>query len=153
LIAADLNAGQNPESPRQIKSRSFGLHDTTRPGFLTNVPLQRSHFSSQLYTLVWLVPIAIIFILFAYTRARSSAARYGEQVKATFDIYLPQLAQKLGFALSQDAEKNRTFWQAYSRLMVYRDQKAVKEMFAVGLNQASKGTTEPGEESSNDDDE
>jgi hypothetical protein len=107
----------------------------------------------QRLSLVWLLPVSILFMLFAYTRARSSAARYGEQVKAVFDLYLPQLAQKLGFVLSRDAEKNRTFWQAYSRLMVYRDAKAVEEMFAVGLKGASSRTSERDSESSGDDDE
>jgi hypothetical protein len=103
-------------------------------------------------SLIRLLPFALIFMLFAYTRARSSAIRYGEQVKAVFDIYLPQLAQKLGFVLGRDAAKNRKFWQAYSRLMVYRDAKAAEEMLAVGLKRASVGKSEPGDESSEEDD-
>src|ERR1043166_3041244 len=91
----------------------------------------------------WLFGAGLLFIVFAYTRARSSAARYGEQVKAAFDIYLPQLAQKLGFVLSQEVEKNRAFWQAYSRLMVYRDPDALEEMSAAGLKLASCGRSKP----------
>ena len=50
LIAADLNAGENPKSSRQIKPRSFGLPDTVRPVLLITVPIPRSQISSQLYS-------------------------------------------------------------------------------------------------------
>jgi hypothetical protein len=33
-----------------------------------------------------------------------------QTVNSTFDLYLPQLAQKLGFQLPRDAEKRREFW-------------------------------------------
>ena len=51
LILAQLDGQQKPESSRQIKSFSFGLHDATPPPLLANVPLPRSHFSSKLYNL------------------------------------------------------------------------------------------------------
>jgi hypothetical protein len=97
-----------------------------------------------------LLPFCLFFMLFSYVRARSSAIRYGEQVKATFDIYLPQLAQKLGFILSKNPEKNREFWEAFSQLMVYRDEKAVGEMYAVGLKRTSDKTSDSLDDSSDD---
>lgn len=102
---------------------------------------------------LWLLPCGMLFILFTYTRARSSTARYGEQVKAVFDIYLPQLCQKLGFTLSQDIEKNRVFWGAYSRLMVYRDVKALGEMYATGLQSATIKDAKAGDNFGEDEDD
>jgi hypothetical protein len=85
---------------------------------------------------LYLIPICFVFAWLAYTRARSSALRYGEQVKALVDIYLPQLCEKLGFTLSADAQKNRKFWQAYSRAMVYRDVRAITDMGLSGLGRS-----------------
>jgi hypothetical protein len=48
LIESDLNVEQKPESSRQIKPLSFGLHDTVRPLLLANVPFPRSQISSRL---------------------------------------------------------------------------------------------------------
>lgn len=51
MILAQLDGHQKPESSRQIKSFSFGLHDATPPALLANVPLPRSQISSKLYSI------------------------------------------------------------------------------------------------------
>jgi len=68
----------------------------------------------NLHLPAWLFFLCLLFIFLAYIRARGAAKGYGERVKATFDIYLPQLAKKLGFELSDDISKNMEFWKAFS---------------------------------------
>lgn len=87
----------------------------------------------EISALVGFMLVGVLCGVFAYYRARSSAIRYGEQVKAAFDIYLPQLGEQLGFRLSLDVKKNRAFWEAYSLVMVFRDTLAIEEMFSCGL--------------------
>jgi hypothetical protein len=92
---------------------------------------------------VLLLPL-LAFTCLAYVRSRSSAQQFGEQVKAAFDIYLPELAARLGFVLSSDTAKNRKFWEAFSQVMVHRDAGALKEMMAAGLERVSASTKETG---------
>jgi len=92
---------------------------------------------------VLLVPL-LAFAWLAYARSRSSAQQFGEQVKAAFDIYLPELATRLGFMLSSETAKNRKFWQAFSQVMVYRDAGALQEMMNAGLKRISAATKETG---------
>lgn len=90
--------------------------------------------------LQWLIPAgALMIVAIAYRRARSSAEQYGEQVKAAFDMYLPELANKLGFKLSWDTEKNRAFWISFSQMMVYPSKKSLQRMIDVGLKRAEAG--------------
>jgi hypothetical protein len=87
--------------------------------------------------LLLLVVGGLLFAAFAYSRARSSAERYGDQVKATYDVYLGDLCGKLGFKLSLDAEQNRKFWVAYSRAFVYRQPERIGELLKVGLERSN----------------
>lgn len=82
---------------------------------------------------IWLALVLLLWSLVAYTRARNSAGQYGEQVKAAFDVYLPELARKLGYELSADPKKNRTFWVVFSQTMVYPDPSSLERLEAVGL--------------------
>ena len=85
---------------------------------------------------MWLALPMLIFMRFAYMRAQSSVQQYGDQVKAAFDIYLPALATKLGYVLSSDVDQNKKFWRAFSRVMVYRKEEALKSMAKAGLKRA-----------------
>ena len=85
----------------------------------------------------WLVPLVVLMML-ASVRSRSSAIQYGEQVKAAFDVYLPALAKNLGYALSDETEKNKQFWEAFSQVMVYRHPKALERMTKSGLERVSR---------------
>lgn len=84
-------------------------------------------------SIIGIVPLLLLFIRLAYVRSRSSAQQFGEQIKSAFDIYLPELAGKLGYVLSCDTEKNRSFWQAFGEVMVYHDPKALEDMTKAGL--------------------
>lgn len=86
------------------------------------------------FGIMWLILPLLILAWFTYARARSSAQQYGEHVKAAFDIYLPALANKLGYALSSDVGKNMEFWTAFSEIMIYRDARALTDVVGAGLH-------------------
>jgi hypothetical protein len=77
-----------------------------------------------------------------YLRSVRSAENYGEQVKAAFDIYLPKLANTLGFALPADADIIRAFWQCFGQMMVNPEQDSMDEMLRCGAKwlHRAKGT-------------
>ncbi len=50
LIFANLNAQQNPDPSRSIKPRSFRIHEPSSLFHSTNIPVSRSHRTSQRYT-------------------------------------------------------------------------------------------------------
>jgi hypothetical protein len=83
--------------------------------------------------MMWLILPLLILVWFTYGRACSSAQQYGEHVKAAFDVYLPPLANKLGYVLSSDVDKNRKFWTAFSEIMIYRDRLALTDVVGAGL--------------------
>ena len=85
------------------------------------------------YSSLWIELPLLFLIWFAYVRARSSVQEYGDQVKAAFDVYLPALAITLGYTLSSDVDKNRKFWSAFSEVMIYRDEAALRDMANSGL--------------------
>lgn len=91
----------------------------------------------QKVALLIFVPGGVLFAIVAYSRARSSAERYGDQVKATYDLYLAELCSKLGFRLSSDPELNRKFWHAFSRAIVHRQPERILEMANVGLERSN----------------
>lgn len=70
-------------------------------------------------TLIW--PLAaIVIIFFAKSRARSAAIEWGDLVKASFDVYLPELRAKLEVPVESDREKENVIWDDFSRAAMYR---------------------------------
>ena len=89
------------------------------------------------------VPVFLLGCWGAYVRARSSVRQYGEQVKAAFDLYLPALANQLGYVLSSDMDKNRRFWKAFRGVMLFRDSKHLREMAQAGLERVPCSAAAP----------
>jgi|SRR5579862_3038890 len=52
--------------------------------------------------------------------ARSSAAQWGEMVKAAFDVFLPALRKQLGFEGSLSRADERKLWVGFSQVMTFR---------------------------------
>lgn len=69
-----------------------------------------------------LLPLAALGVMAgAYWGAIKTALPWGEVVKAAFDIYHRELAEKLGYELPNDAGKRRDLWTGYSQAIIYRD--------------------------------
>jgi hypothetical protein len=56
--------------------------------------------------------VAFVSVRLCYLGALSSAIAWGEVVKSAFDLYLPALANAMGYELPQTAEDRRRFWEA-----------------------------------------
>jgi hypothetical protein len=71
---------------------------------------------------VWWFPfVAILLTFLIFQLARDAAERWGELVKGAFDVYLPALCKKLGYALPTTNAEERHFWLRLSQAMVFRD--------------------------------
>lgn len=66
------------------------------------------------------IPLVIVGLaLFACVRARSTAIEWGDLVKSSFDVFLPSLCKKLGFAKPTTIEEERSLWQMFSQAVIY----------------------------------
>jgi hypothetical protein len=76
----------------------------------------------------WWVGLAALGIMaISYTMARNAAMAWGNLVKATFDVYLPELRKKLEFAFPVDKNKEQELWTRYSQTIIYRLQETMPE--------------------------
>jgi hypothetical protein len=69
-------------------------------------------------------PWALLSLLLAWiasSRSRNAAIMWGEVVKASFDVYMPQLRKKLELDATLNPDQERNQWVAVSRAMIYRN--------------------------------
>lgn len=59
-----------------------------------------------------------------------SALSWGAIVKATFDVYLPELEKKLGLPRPASRAQQRAIWQGFSQAVVYRKTSPLPELTA-----------------------
>jgi hypothetical protein len=71
----------------------------------------------------WAPLAAVVVAFFAAWRAKSAAVQWGDLVKASFDLFLPELWTKLGFAPAEDAKKERETWENFSWAACYQDRR------------------------------
>ncbi|MCI0713121.1 MAG: hypothetical protein L0154_23400 [Chloroflexi bacterium] len=77
-----------------------------------------------------LVPVILVLCAWFFAnRARSSALLYGIMFKSAFDVYLPKLAETLGYSGSRDLNESRVFWQKYSQSIIYKDPELLQSLF------------------------
>lgn len=69
---------------------------------------------------VWLPLLSLGCCLLASSRAKSAAIGWGAAVKASFDVFLPELRKKLGFVAPATLQEERQFWQRYTSAITYR---------------------------------
>jgi hypothetical protein len=78
-----------------------------------------SIFSRQI-ALFWSPLLALGIVVVAYNRARNAAAEWGEMVKAAFDVFLPELREKMGLGDPAGPEGERAMWTRFSQAILYR---------------------------------
>lgn len=75
--------------------------------------------------IIWF-PITVVGIsFFAFSRAKVAAFEWGELVKASFDVFLPMLYEKLGFPFPKNREEEKNLWRDLSQAMIYRIPKKI----------------------------
>lgn len=66
-------------------------------------------------------PLTLVIIQFVFvSRSLSSAIGWGELVKSSFDMFLPELHMKLGFETPENRAAERLQWQKFSQAIIYR---------------------------------
>jgi len=71
--------------------------------------------------ILWVPLCALIICLFASSRSVRAAIEWGALVKISFDIYLPELSEKLKFPPPETTEQEREVWTRFSQALIYRE--------------------------------
>jgi hypothetical protein len=71
------------------------------------------------YEFVVVALIAFALARLCYELAIARAVAWGGMVKSAFDLYLPDLARQLGYALPATDARRRDFWDAVNSLFLY----------------------------------
>ena len=69
------------------------------------------------FLLCFCVSVTIAYL--AYNGAVVRAVAWGEHVKSAFDLYLPKLANALGYRLPDTLDKRREFWNSFNLMTLY----------------------------------
>lgn len=72
--------------------------------------------------LIWLPVLLFLFAFICFSRATAAAIIWGDYVKAAFDVYLPELQEKMGLVStdSDDSEsESKLMWQKFSQAVIY----------------------------------
>lgn len=79
--------------------------------------------------LFWLLigfEIAVVYV--CQYRATRSAINWGQTVKSSFDVYLPDLATKIGLQLPDTREARKLMWQNYGIALLYAREDFLPEL-------------------------
>jgi hypothetical protein len=63
--------------------------------------------------------VCVVIAIVAYRAATALAIEWGHFVKSAFDLYLPTLAQQLGYKLPDTLKKRTDFWDAANSQFLY----------------------------------
>jgi hypothetical protein len=74
----------------------------------------------------WMLVIALVIAVLAYKAAERSAIEWGDYIKASFDVFLPDLYNKLGFADLPSEESTKQHWEQFSKAIIYRSQENLR---------------------------
>jgi hypothetical protein len=78
--------------------------------------------------LKWYIPVALLVGCWLSARGASSAAYvWGVSVKAAFDMQLPELTRKLGYAIPPEPARQRQLWRSLSQTFLQRDPGAYED--------------------------
>jgi hypothetical protein len=76
---------------------------------------------------LWLPALALCVALVASSRAKGSAVGWGHLVKSSFDVFLPELRNRLSFPRPASVEEERELWPKFSQATIYADPASLPE--------------------------
>jgi hypothetical protein len=93
-------------------------------------------YSSQL-KMIWCPLAAIGFAWMSAKAARGAAISWGDYIKASFDLFLPDLRAKLQLPFPKDITEERKLWTRFSQVVIYHQPSKVASRVEpqVGGNQ------------------
>lgn len=81
--------------------------------------------STQKLNLISLLPLTIFLSFITSYRARLAVVEWGHYIKAAFDVFLPELYEKLGFEQPCDRDAERANLVRFSQAIIYRSKSCV----------------------------
>ena len=90
---------------------------------------------------LWIPFLSLGVALIAFSRATSAAVGWGNWVKATFDTFLPELYDKLGFSCPPIMEQERALWRKFSQAIIYREADLVPNRSGLRLERKQNAIT------------
>lgn len=79
------------------------------------------------FNLFWFIPITILLAFFTAYRARIAAVEWGNYIKASFDVFLPELYEKLGFHSPSSRDEERRNLTRFSQAIIYRSKSSLHD--------------------------
>ena len=77
------------------------------------------------FKILWF-PLSLIgFAYFASRKSISSAVMWGDFVKSSYDLFLPNLREQIKLPETQNVEEERQIWNKFARQVIYHSQKNV----------------------------
>jgi hypothetical protein len=68
----------------------------------------------------WFLPGLFSLVIYvSYGRACRAATLWGDTVKSAFDVFLPDLWEKLGFMIPESKEEKKELWVRFSQAVLY----------------------------------
>ncbi|HSK81758.1 MAG TPA: hypothetical protein VLQ45_35230 [Thermoanaerobaculia bacterium] len=77
--------------------------------------------------MIWLPPVLVLLSWLAAKGARSAAVEWGDLIKATFDMFLPDLWRKLGLNIPSTDEEYRQSTDRLNQAFLYRKPRLFKK--------------------------
>ena len=83
--------------------------------------------------LFWLlIAVEVLLIALFQYRAKRSAIGWGQTVKSAFDLYLPDLAARIGLKVPDTREGQKKMWENYGIAILYARQDLMPELAKPG---------------------
>ncbi|BDA75954.1 hypothetical protein CAL7716_101200 (plasmid) [Calothrix sp. PCC 7716] len=74
-----------------------------------------------------------------FLKSTSAALEWGNYIKASFDVFLPELYNKLGFNSALTRDEERENWTRFSQAIIYRHKKYIHNRSSSG-EQENRGS-------------
>ncbi len=74
------------------------------------------------------LPALVLLPFFLSAQTTTAAIGWGEWVKAAFDLFLPDLREKLGYPKPPGLKEDRELWIAFSQAITFRQREALEDI-------------------------
>jgi hypothetical protein len=75
--------------------------------------------------MLWFPLLFALLVRVASARARTAAVHWGDYVKASFDLFLPALREKLQLPAPENIREERKLWTNFSQVVIYHEEDQV----------------------------
>jgi hypothetical protein len=75
--------------------------------------------------MLWFPLVFALVVFIASSRATNAAVQWGDYVKASFDLFLPALREKLQLPTPANIHEERKLWTNFSQVVIYHDRDQV----------------------------